>query len=201
MGGTRATSRPPAGEALTIEPLTVAAWEKWLRASHAKANGVWLRLHRKSAGSSQLTVVDALDVALCYGWIDGLRRSETATTYLQYYTPRRARSLWSKINRDKVQALIDGGRMRPAGQAEIDRAKADGRWDAAYDGPRAAEPLPELQAAIDASPSARAAWSTLDKRNRFAIMFRTQTARQPETRAARITKFVAMLERGDKLYP
>ena len=201
MGGQRTTARAPFGDTPTIEPLTVAAWERWVRANHAKSNGVWVRLHRKSAGSSNLSVVDALDVVLCYGWIDGLRKGESATTYLQYYTPRRARSLWSKINRDKVQALIDAGRMQPAGFAEIERATADGRWDAAYDPWRSAEPTPDLVAAIDASPRARAAWDILDRRNRFAIIFRTQTARKADTRASRIAKFVEMLERGEKIHP
>jgi uncharacterized protein YdeI (YjbR/CyaY-like superfamily) len=201
MGGRSMTQvRAPGGDHPTLEPPTAAAWEKWLRANHDKVNGVWLRITRKTRGSTALTVVEALDVALCYGWIDGLRKRESETTYLQKYTPRRARSTWSKINREKVQALIDAGRMQPAGVAEIDRAKADGRWEAAYDPWRSAQPSPALAAALDASPRARAFWETLDRHNRFAIIFRSQTAAKPETRDRRIAKFIAMLERGEKIH-
>ncbi len=201
MGGRKTTTvRAPGGEQPTLAPPTAAAWEKWLRANHARVNGVWLRIRRKVAGSPALTVAEALDIALCYGWIDGLRKGESDTTYLQKYTPRRARSTWSKINRDKVQVLIDAGRMQPAGFAEIERARGDGRWEAAYDPWRSAQPSAELAAAIDAVPRARAFWDTLDRRNRFAIIFRSQTAAKPDTRARRIAKFVAMLERGEKIH-
>jgi uncharacterized protein YdeI (YjbR/CyaY-like superfamily) len=175
MGGRSMTQvRAPGGDHPTLEPPTAAAWEKWLRANHDKVNGVWLRITRKTRGSTALTVVEALDVALCYGWIDGLRKRESDTTYLQKYTPRRARSTWSKINREKVQALIDP-------------------W-------RSAQPSPALAAALDASPRARAFWETLDRHNRFAIIFRSQTAAKPETRDRRIAKFIAMLERGEKIH-
>jgi uncharacterized protein YdeI (YjbR/CyaY-like superfamily) len=202
VGGrtTSSAARTAAGEQPILELANAPAWEKWLRANHRTSDGIWLRIQRKTPGSTALSIVEALDIALCYGWIDGLRKGESATTYLQKYTPRRARSLWSKINRDKVLALIEVGRMQPAGLAEIERAKADGRWDAAYDPWRSAAPNPELTAALEASPRARAFWDTLDRRNRFAIIFRTQTAAKPETRARRIEKFIAMLERGERIH-
>jgi uncharacterized protein YdeI (YjbR/CyaY-like superfamily) len=177
-----------------------AAWEAWLRRHHRGSNGVWLRLARKASSPGALTHAESLDVALCYGWIDGLSKSETSTTWLRKFTPRRARSIWSKVNRDKVQALITAGRMQPAGLAEIERARQDGRWDAAYDSWSTAAVPADLQAALDAEPRARAAFDTLDSRNRYAILFRTHTAKKPETRAKRIAQFVAMLKKGERIH-
>lgn len=178
-----------------------AAWEAWLAREHARAPGVWLRIAKRGAGESTVQYPEALEVALCYGWIDGIKRRIDDDYWVQKFTPRAARSIWSKVNRDKVQALIDSGRMRPAGLKEIERAKADGRWDAAYDSVSQAKVPPELQAALDASPAAQAFFATLDSRNRYAILHRLQTAKKPETRARRLEQFVQMLARGEKLHP
>jgi uncharacterized protein YdeI (YjbR/CyaY-like superfamily) len=177
------------------------AFEAWLRERHADEAGVWIRFAKKGSGIPSVTYAEALDAALCYGWIDGQARSVDESWYLQKFTPRRARSIWSKRNRDKVAALIESGRMQPAGLAEIERAKADGRWDAAYDGPAAATVPDDLQAALDASPAAAEAFAGLNGQNRYAILHRVQTAVKPETRARRIAQFVDMLARGEKLYP
>src|SRR5690349_17640132 len=144
---------------------------------------------------------EALDVALCHGWIDGQKLPENARTWLQKFTPRRARSIWSKINCEKTRALIAAGRMRPAGQAEIDRAKADGRWKAAYHPQRSNRVHPELAKALAKNPKAKAFFAVLSSRNRFAILFRVTTAKKPETRAKRIADFVARLARGEAPYP
>ncbi len=178
-----------------------AAWEAWLEENHATSPGLWLRLAKKAADLSSVTYAEALEVALCYGWIDGQKKSYDASSWLQKFTPRGAKSVWSKINREKALALIESGRMRPAGLRAIELARQDGRWDAAYDSPSSATVPEDFQAALDASPAANAAFAALDRQNRYAMLFRIQTARKPETRAARIAKFVEMLERGEKLYP
>lgn len=179
---------------------TAGDWERWLDANHADSDGVWLRFRRKTVGAASLTYPQALDVALCYGWIDGQNRRDDDAWWRQKFTPRRARSIWSKVNREKVAALMAAGRMKPAGHAEIERAKRDGRWDAAYDPVRRAVVPPDLQAALDAAPRAKAFFATLDSKNRYAILFRTQTAKKAETRARRIAGFVAMLERGERIH-
>jgi uncharacterized protein YdeI (YjbR/CyaY-like superfamily) len=175
-------------------------WEAWLRENHAQADGVWLKVAKKGSGIPSITHGGALDVALCYGWIDGQAKGIDETWYLQKFTPRRARSLWSKRNREKVAALIDAGRMQPAGLREIERAKADGRWDAAYDGPAAATVPDDLRAALDANPAAAEKFAELSGQNRYSILHRVQTAKKPETRARRIAQFVEMLARGETLY-
>lgn len=178
-----------------------AEWADWLEENHAASSRLWLRLAKKASSLTSVTYAEALEVALCYGWIDGQKRSYDADSWLQKFTPRGAKSLWSKINREKVLALIESGRMRPAGLGAVELARQDGRWDAAYD-PASTATVPEdFQAALDASPAAGAAFAALDGQNRYAMLFRIQTARKPQTRAARITKFVGMLERGEKLYP
>jgi uncharacterized protein YdeI (YjbR/CyaY-like superfamily) len=203
MGGrtTIAAARVAPDDMPTIAPADARAWDAWLRKQHRASNGAWVRLTRKMPGVESLTHAQALDVALCYSWIDGQARGETATTWVCKFTPRRKRSIWSKNNRKKVEALIAAGRMQPAGLAEIERAKQDGRWDAAYDSWSEATAPPDLEAALDAEPRARAAFDTLDRRNRYAIFFRTHTAKKPETRAKRIAQFVAMLARGETIYP
>lgn len=184
-----------------VECTTVAAWERWLKHHHATAAGVWIRMAKKASGIASVDHPEALEVALCYGWIDGQRKGDGDQYFLQRFTPRTARSTWSKINRDKMLKLIDDGRMQPAGLAEIERARADGRWDAAYDAQSVAVVPPDLQAALDANRKAKAFFATLDSRNRFAILFRTQGAKKPETRARRIAQFVEMLAKGEKVYP
>jgi uncharacterized protein YdeI (YjbR/CyaY-like superfamily) len=140
-------------------------------------------------------------VALCYGWIDGQKAKGDDQHWLQRFTPRRSRSRWSKVNRDHVARLVDQGRMRPAGLAEVERAKADGRWEAAYDGPRTSSVPDDLAAALAANPAAATFFETLDRQNRFAVLYRVQDAKRPETRARRIEQYVAMLAEGKKLHP
>lgn len=177
------------------------AWERWLEKEHGQSPGIWMRIAKKGADQASVQYAEALEVALCFGWIDGQKKSIDEHYWLQKWTPRSKRSIWSKVNRAKVQALIEQGRMRAPGQREIDRAKADGRWEQAYDSWSAATVPEDLQAALDASPKAKQFFGTLNSHNRYAILFRTHTARRAETRAKRIREFVAMLERGETIYP
>jgi uncharacterized protein YdeI (YjbR/CyaY-like superfamily) len=186
---------------LPVVPFASAeAWRDWLRDHHASSPGVWLKLAKKGSGLPSVTYAEAVDEALCFGWIDGQARSLGETHHLQKFTPRAKRSMWSKRNREKVAALIAAGRMQPAGLREIERAKADGRWDAAYDAPSTSTVPDDLQRELDRDPEAAAFFVTLDSRNRYAILHRVQTAKKPETRARRIDKFVAMLRAGEKLF-
>ena len=177
------------------------AWEKWLKTNHLTSSGVWLRLAKRASGTPSVTYAEAIETALCYGWIDGQKQSHSAEAWLQRFTPRGRKSIWSKINREKALALIESGKMKPAGLAEVDRAKQDGRWEQAYDSPSSATVPADLQAALNKNPRARAFFATLERRNRYAILWRVQTAKKPETRAKRIALFVGMLERGEKLHP
>ncbi|MDX3088643.1 MULTISPECIES: YdeI/OmpD-associated family protein [Streptomyces] len=188
---------------VTQDPETVTfasaeAFEAWLGENHAASPGIWLKLRKKGPEVVALDYAQALEVALCYGWIDGQKATFDDQWWLQRFTPRRPGSRWSKINRDKATALVEQGRMRPPGQAEIDRARADGRWVAAYDGARTATVPEDLAAALAAVPAAAAFFETLDRRNRYAVLYRVQDAKKAETRARRIEKFVAMLARGEK---
>ncbi|MFI1391292.1 YdeI/OmpD-associated family protein [Streptomyces griseoaurantiacus] len=188
---------------VTQDPETVTfasaeAFEAWLGENHAASPGIWLKLRKKGPEVVALDYTQALEVALCYGWIDGQKATFDDQWWLQRFTPRRPGSRWSKINRDKATALVEQGRMRPPGQAEIDRARADGRWVAAYDGARTATVPEDLAAALAAVPAAAAFFETLDRRNRYAVLYRVQDAKKAETRARRIEKFVAMLARGEK---
>jgi uncharacterized protein YdeI (YjbR/CyaY-like superfamily) len=176
------------------------AFEAWLEEHHAGSDGVWIKIAKKGTGIPSVNRGEALDVALCFGWIDGQAKPIDETHYLQKFTPRRERSKWSKINVGKVADLIERGAMRPAGHAEIERAKADGRWDAAYDSPRNSTVPPDLQAELDADPEVKAAFEGLNSANRFAILYRLQDAKKPETRARRLEKFVGMLKRGETLH-
>ncbi|MEO7083427.1 MAG: YdeI/OmpD-associated family protein [Gemmatimonadaceae bacterium] len=181
---------------------TAAAWEAWLAKNHGRPDGITMRLAKLKSGIPSVTYPDALDVALCYGWIDAVKGRESDTHYTQRFTPRRARSIWSKVNRDKVAALIASGRMKPAGLAEIERAKTDGRWDAAYGGFSAKDAIPDdLGAALAKSRKAKAFFETLNSQNRYAILFRLHQAKRPETRDKRLGMFVAMLEKGETIYP
>ena len=180
---------------------SAAAWEEWLSEHHESAPGLWLKLAKAKSGVASVKPGEAVEVALCYGWIDGQSRSVDETWWMHRYTPRRAKSIWSRINREKVGELIDAGRMRPAGLRQIELAKADGRWDAAYDSPRSAKVPEDLRRELDTRPAAAEFFATLDANNRYAILHRLQTARKPETRVRRIEKFVEMLERGEKLHP
>jgi len=179
---------------------TPAAWEKWLETNHAKSAGIWMQIAKKDSGLSSATYQEALDVALCYGWIDGQKRPFDERTWLQRFTPRGPRSIWSKINTGKAETLIKSGRMRPAGLAAIESAKASGRWESAYQSWGSADVPPELQAALDASPNAKAFFDTLRGANRYGVIFRVQTAKKPETRAKRIADFIARFEKGETLF-
>ncbi|MEA2844639.1 MAG: hypothetical protein QOJ69_2310 [Actinomycetota bacterium] len=176
-------------------------WRAWLDEQHATSQGLWLKVAKKDTGIATVTYDEALDVALCYGWIDGQRNRFDDTWFLQRFTPRRQRSKWSQRNCAKVATLTDQGLMRPAGLREVDRAKADGRWDAAYPSQRDLVVPDDLQAALDADGAAREFFDALDRTNRYAILYRLHDAKKPETRARRIETFVAMLAEGKKLHP
>src|SRR5918912_1450241 len=160
------------------------AWEAWLEEHHAASDGLWLKIAKKGSGVETVSYAEALEVALCYGWIDGQKDKFDGDYWLQRFTPRKPRSKWSKINRGKAEQLITQGRMQPAGLREVEQAKADGRWDAAYDGQRAAE-----------------FFASLDSANRYAILYRLQEAKKPETRARRLERYVAMLNEQQKIHP
>jgi len=181
-----------------------AAFEKWLRSNHARETEVWLRIYRKGFGVPAITTAQALDVALCWGWIDGIRKAFDERSFLQRYTPRRARSIWSQINREHVARLTAAGRLAPPGQRQVDAARADGRWDAAYAPLRSAtkDTIPDdLRAAIEASPRARRTFKTLGRRNLFALAFRTNNMKTQAGRARKVAVLVAMLERGETIVP
>jgi uncharacterized protein YdeI (YjbR/CyaY-like superfamily) len=180
----------------------MAAWRAWLDAHHEHSAGVALVLAKKGASEpTSLTYDQALEEALCYGWIDGQVRRRDETTYLQRFTRRRPRSSWSKRNVALAERLIAEGRMHPAGAAEVERARADGRWHAAYAGSASIEVPPDLAAALAADPKAQAMFEILSSRNRYAVLYRIETAKRPETRLRRIEQFVAMLARGETVYP
>ncbi len=171
-----------------------AAWAAWLAENHGASSGVWLRLAKKSSSALSVSYAEAIDVALCYGWIDGQKKSDSEQHWLQRFTPRKGRSIWSKINRQKALSLIARGEMKPAGLKEVERAKSDGRWEGAYDSAGSATVPSDLQAALDVNAKAKAFFATLNGQNRYAVLFRIQTARKAETRAKRIQMFVQMLE-------
>jgi uncharacterized protein YdeI (YjbR/CyaY-like superfamily) len=180
---------------------TRADFERWLAKHHKKADVVWVKYAKKASGQPSIKATEAVDVALCYGWIDGQSKSVDEHHYLQRFTPRRTASIWSKINRDRVARLIAENRMQPAGHAEVDRAKADGRWDVAYDSPKTAAVPDDLARALDQHPAAKAMFATLNATNRYSILHRLMTAKQPETRARRLETFVTMLAAGKTLHP
>lgn len=191
---------PPAGEPETLHFTEPAALGAWLATNHASSTGVWLRFAKKATGVASLTYAQALEEALTWGWIDGHVKSIDATFWRQRYTPRGPKSLWSKINREKALALIASGKMQPPGREQVERAKRDGRWDAAYDSPGRATVPDDLAAAFAKSPRAAAFFATLDSRNRYAVLYRLQTSKRPETRARNLARFVEMLERHEKLH-
>ena len=177
------------------------AWTTWLDKNHTRSAGVWLQIAKKTGQLKTVTYAEAVEVALCYGWIDGQGKGLDESAWLQKFTPRGPRSIWSKINRAKAEELIKNGQMKPAGLAAIDQAKKNGQWDRAYDSHRTATVPADLQAALDRNPKAKAFFATLDSANRYAILWRVQTAKKTETRARRIAQFVAMLEKHEKLHP
>ena len=175
--------------------------ERWLETEHATARGVWVRMAKKASGIESVSHAEALESALCYGWIDGQRKALDERFFLQKFTPRGPRSSWSRLNREKAERLIAAGRMRPAGLAEVERARSDGRWDSAYEPQSTATVPPDLQRELEARPRAREFFATLDSRNRYAILYRLQDAKKADTRARRLADFLAMLEAGEKPYP
>lgn len=175
-------------------------WAAWLEKNHRKSAGLWLRLAKKGSQLRSVSYQEALEVALCYGWIDGQKRPESEHAWLQKFLSRSNRSIWSKINRAKALALIASGEMNPSGLDAIENAKTNGRWDAAYDSPSGATVPSDFQAALDANPKATAFFKTLDRANRYAILWRIQTVKKAETRARKIEQFVGMLARKEKIH-
>ena len=176
-------------------------WEKWLTENGSTSRGIWLRLARKGAVQPTLTYEQALESALCHGWIDGQKRTESEAYWLQRFTRRSAKSIWSRLNKDRAEALIAAGRMLPPGMREIEKAKKDGRWEAAYASASNSVVPEDLQAALDANPKASAFFATLNGRNRYAILFRIQNAKKPATRVRKIEEFIGMLDRGETIHP
>lgn len=179
---------------------SAAEWERWLEDNHAEAGGVWIEMAKKGTGIESVRYPEVLEGALSFGWIDGRREALDERYFLQRYTPRRPRSRWSRINRDTAERLIAEGRMRPAGLAEVERARADGRWDAAYEGQRRMTVPDDLQRELDARPEAKAFFAQLSSQNRYAILYRLHEAKRPETRARRLATFVAMLDAGEAIH-
>ena len=179
---------------------TQAAWADWLEKNQRKSRGLWLRLAKKGSRLQSVTYSQALEAALCYGWIDGQKRAENEQAWLQRFVPRSAKNIWSKINREKAIALIANGQMKAAGLEAIEVAKKAGRWDAAYDSPKGATVPDDFQTALDASPRAREFFQALDGANRYAVLFRIQTVKKAETRASKIREFIAMLERKERIH-
>ena len=178
-----------------------ALWEKWLADNHATSSGVRLQIAKKGSDKATVSYAEALDIALCYGWIDGQKGALDDQFWLQKFTPRRPKSVWSKINTKKATDLISQGRMQPAGLKEIEAAKRDGRWAAAYESQSTSQIPDDFKAELDKNPKAKAFFDTLNSVNRYAIYYRIQSAKKAETRRARIEKFIAMLNSHEKLYP
>lgn len=176
------------------------AFEAWLKKHHATSDGLWLKIAKRGSDEPSVTYPEAVEIALCWGWIDGQKKGLDDQHFLQRFTPRRARSIWSKTNVDKAESLIEAGRMQAAGQAQIEAAKADGRWARAYDGARTSKVPEDLLAALEAEPKAKAFFATLNAANRYAVLWRIQTAVKAETRANRIVQLVAMLARGETIH-
>jgi uncharacterized protein YdeI (YjbR/CyaY-like superfamily) len=178
-----------------------ARWHAWLEENHEKPEGLWLHFAKKGSGVVTVTYEEALETALCFGWIDGQLRTHDERTFVRKFTPRRARSIWSKVNRAKAEKLIESGRMKPPGLRAIERARDGGEWDTAYDSSRTATVPPDFHAALDKARSAAAFFARLDSANRYAILWRIQTARGPETRAKRVADIVAMLKKKETFHP
>jgi uncharacterized protein YdeI (YjbR/CyaY-like superfamily) len=178
-----------------------AHWHAWLEKNHEKPEGVWLHFAKKGAGAVTVTYDEALETALCFGWIDGQLRTHDERTFVRKFTPRRSRSIWSKVNRTKAEKLIECGRMQPPGLRAIERAREGGEWDRAYDSATRATISPDFQAALDRNKGAAAFFAKLDSANRYAMLFRIQTARNAEVRAGRIKLIIAMLKKKETFHP
>ena len=176
-------------------------WERWLAERHTNIEGIWLKIAKKETGTPSVSYSEALESALCYGWIDGQKASFDGKYWLQKFTPRRPKSIWSKVNCDKATALMAEGRMQPAGIRQVELAKADGRWDQAYESQSKITIPADFQSELDKNQKARDFFSTLDSINRYTILFRIQTAKKPETRSARIQKFIEMLSKNQRIHP
>jgi uncharacterized protein YdeI (YjbR/CyaY-like superfamily) len=174
-----------------------SAWEKWLDENHRTSDGIWMQLAKKASGFPSVTYAEAVESALCYGWIDGQKRPYSETAWLQRFTPRRPKSMWSQINREKALALIEAKRMKAAGVEQVERARQDGRWDAAYGSPSALTTDADFEKALNKSPRAKKFFKTISAANRYAILWRIQTAKRAETRESRIRQYVEMLEKGE----
>ena len=185
----------------TIFFASAAEWEEWLEANHAASPGVRLKIAKKNTGIQSVRYPEVLESALCFGWIDGQREALDENYFLQRFTPRQPRSRWSKINREKAEGLVAAGRMRPAGLAEVERAKADGRWEAAYESQSRIAIPDDLERELATRPQAKEFFFRLSSQNRYSILYRLQDAKKPETRARRLAKFVAMLEAGETIHP
>lgn len=183
-----------------LEFRTPKSWETWLERNHAKSDGIWLRLFKKASGEPTVTYAEALDAALCYGWIDGQKRGHDDVSFLQRFTPRRARSIWSQVNTRHVERLTTEGRMRPAGLRAVEEAKADGRWDRAYVASRDAAPPAEFMRELKKNPSAHAFYQTLTRANVYAIVYRLTTAKRAETRERWTRRIIDMLANGETFH-
>lgn len=192
-------------EALAGLPIVLFAsqgtWEQWLDTYHERSQGIWVKIAKKDSATTTVSYSEALEVALCYGWIDGQKKSHDQDMWLQKFTPRRPKSVWSKVNVDKVMRLVASGKMKPSGMKEVNAAKEDGRWDAAYESQRNFTVPDDLQIELEKNEQAKSFFETLNRQNRYAICYRIQTAKKPETRKARIDKFVEMLANNQMLYP
>lgn len=175
-------------------------WADWLERQHSKSTGIWLKLARKDSGIPSVTYDEAVEVALCYGWIDGQKKAFDENYWLQKFTMRGPKSIWSKINTEKAERLIDSGQMKPAGLQAVEAAKQDGRWEAAYSSQKNMLIPEDFQSALDENKKASEFFASLNRANRYAILFRIHNAKKPATRARKIQQFVEMLERGEKLY-
>lgn len=198
---TPAKKTAPGGELPTLAFAGPSAWSDWLAENHASSRGLWLKIAKNGAGVASVTYAEAVEVALAWGWIDGQKGSLDSSAWLQKFTRRGPKSVWSKINRDKATALIADGKMQPSGLAEVERAKQDGRWEAAYDSPSKATVPEDLAAALAKNKKAKAFFETLSAANRYAVLFRVHTAKKAETRERRIAQLVEMLGRGEKIHP
>ncbi len=199
MNKVRLNSKPIKKDLPVKRFRTQAAWEKWLSANHEKSSGVWLELAKKNSGVRSVNYAEALEVALCHGWIDGQTASVDATWYRQRFTPRRARSKWSQINRAAVEKLYAAGRLSPAGIREMEAAQKDGRWEAAYPSSKNMTVPADLEAELEKSPRARRTFDQLDRQNRFAILYRLYDAKKPETRQRRLKEFLRKLRAGESI--
>lgn len=194
------TPKEPPKELPVLTFETQQQWEKWLHAHHTQTDGVWLRMYKKDTNIPTLTYAQALEEALCYGWIDGMSKSLDEVSFLRKFTPRRAKSMWSVINTKHIERLTAAGKMKPAGIQQVEAAKADGRWANAYAAGKEATIPDDFMAALKKNKKAKAFFDTLNKQNLFAIYFRLQNAKKPETRAKRIATFIAMLEKNEKFH-